>query len=84
MCGCRRGSWSVGARCGRLTGQTFQLGPQYKYPWLIGMWTAAGCTKGFGLARVQGPSSPRRRSLTPSALLDAARGSLRQWTPRFF
>lgn len=47
---------------------TFQLGPEYKYPWLIGMWWLLAQKASLGQA-------PRpRRSLTLSVMLEAAQG----------
>lgn len=49
---------------------TFQLGPEYKYPWLIGMWRL--------LAQKAPPGAPPgpRRSLTLTVTLEAAQGYL--------
>lgn len=49
---------------------TFQLGPEYKYPWLIGMWRLLAQKAPLG-------ASPRpRRSLTLTVMLEAAQGYL--------
>ena len=47
---------------------TFQLGPEYKYPWLIGMWRLLAQKAPLG------PSPRPRRSLTLSVMLEAAQG----------
>lgn len=47
---------------------TFQLGPEYKYPWLIGMWRLLAQKTRLG------PAPRPRRSLTLSVVLEAAQG----------
>lgn len=71
---------------------TFQLGPQYKYPWLIGMWRLLA-QKG-GSSPPPGASPGPRRSLTLAVTLEAVQGyppsrllpshspSTRQWPRR--
>ena len=49
---------------------TFQLGPEYKYPWLIGMWRLLAQKSQLG------PSPRPRRSLTLTVALEAAQGYL--------
>lgn len=51
---------------------TFQLGPQHKYPWLIGMWRLLA-QKG-GSSPPPGASPGPRRSLTLAVTLEAAQG----------